>query len=239
MKKAKPTFNLKTIPAGRTPPGKSSKPPAMKKLALPAFKRIDPPALGMSKMTSAMPKPFSIDAALAGTATMSPTTAPSKFGVESGEALCPTKKRRSKKCDVAIYNDTPLDAAAVVMQHCTGILNLTADGSPRKDDVGKENIAPPDYEAVRPRDNTTRRRAVENHGKVVNSAERRAALAHLIAADFYGEGLDANSVEIVDSEFLNPTPIEDGEDDHVDTAIFGKEGCAGSPLPVLEEEEEL
>ena len=134
-----------------------------------AVTRIDPP----SKDTHL---PFSLNAALAGTIPLK------------------SKKRPSKKgWDFSIYEDTPQDEMANLMEHSTCTLDISDDESrsSKGDRDNKENVPP----ANSPEAMTAivaRREAADQ--------EIRSPLNDLNTKEFYAQGCDDSSVFIVPAD---------------------------------------
>ncbi|KAK0265512.1 hypothetical protein LTR29_012433 [Friedmanniomyces endolithicus] len=124
-----------TAPAGRSPPRKIAGMSKNRRTSAP-FTRIDPPFA-----TRGASLPFSLDAALSGT-----------FGASAAKPTPASTIQESmpKTWFFEIYEDTPEEEAANLMEHSTLTLDLSSDdeGSKRvKDDRGKENCPPEGYEA--------------------------------------------------------------------------------------------
>ncbi|KAK6436122.1 hypothetical protein LTR95_007684 [Oleoguttula sp. CCFEE 5521] len=123
-----------TAPAGRSPKRKL---PTNRRISAP-FKRIDPPFTNSGASTL----PFSLDAALKGTLPASTSTVP-----ELGATI-----QESKRSDLffEIYEDTPEEEAAILMEHSTLTLDLSSDDEAKqaaRSDRGKENTPPDGYDA--------------------------------------------------------------------------------------------
>ena len=142
-----------TAPAGRSPKRKILGIAKPRRTSAP-FKRIDPPFASRSSSTL----PFSLDAALNGTL----ATTKKDLGATIQEAM------PSKWC-FDIYEDTPDEEAANLMEHSTLTLDLSSDdegGRQCKDDRGKENTPPEGYDApVASRSSTTSQPAAEQPSK--------------------------------------------------------------------------
>jgi hypothetical protein len=124
-----------------------------------------------------------------------------------------------------IHEDTAEEEAANLMEHSAATLDISSDDDcetrRRKDELerGKENIPPPDWvahtRASRPSTTPPVHKGVSRKEKLAAKKvlvdamqEDRAALGALAAEDFYPEGLDEHSVEIVDAaERQKPSPI--------------------------------
>ncbi|KAF2858595.1 hypothetical protein K470DRAFT_278427 [Piedraia hortae CBS 480.64] len=127
-----------TAPAGRSPKGS-------RRLSK-GIKSINPP-FGIQDTSL----PFSLDEALRGA--LDPRPAPGTASAEPAPTTKPSysipeKEPMSKSLIFEIYQDSPSEEAANLMEHGTLTLDLSDDqGS--KIGLGKENTPPPDYDAVR------------------------------------------------------------------------------------------
>jgi hypothetical protein len=177
------------------------------------FRRVDPPAFN----TGSTGLPFSIDAALSGTiSSYKPATA-----MSIPEVALPEPKSMPKGWFFEIHEDTPEEEAANLMEHSASILDISSDDDcetrRKKDELerGKENIPPPDWVAhtrsARPTHASApapAHKGISRKEKIIASTntsldamqEDRAALGALATEDFYPEGLDEYSVEIVDPQ---------------------------------------
>lgn len=119
-----------------------------------------------------------------------------------------------------IHVDTPEEEAANLMEHSAAVLDISSDDDAaerrRKRDVeerGKENVPPADWTgpvrgvragAVGVREvhrgicDRAKRAAVVDGGDAM--VEDRVALKEMLARDFYPDGLDEGSVEVVREE---------------------------------------
>jgi hypothetical protein len=173
------------------------------------FRRVDPPAFTSSKPTGL---PFSIDAALSGTLASYKAPEPED------------SKSMPKSWFFDIHVDTAEEEAANMMEHSASVLDISSDddGETKRardlEERGKENIPPPDFVApVRaPRGHAATNadlavaglhKGISNKLKASLKAqavdamvEDRAALGEMDAQDFYPEGLDEKSVEVVEVE---------------------------------------
>lgn len=125
-----------TAPAGRSPKRKVSAISKSRHTSAP-FTRIDPP---FASRSSSSALPFSLDAALNSTLNPSSFKAP----VDALPQAMPSKWRFD------IYEDTPEEEAANLMEHSTLTLDLSSDeedNSKAREDRGKENVAPDGYDA--------------------------------------------------------------------------------------------
>jgi hypothetical protein len=90
-----------------------------------------------------------------------------------------------------IHEDTPDEELGNLMQHSTEVLDISDDEDRKARllaEVGKENIAPPEY--------TGRQRTIARRDLM--SDDVRTPLGDLKPSDFYAEGCDSNSYIIVD-----------------------------------------
>jgi hypothetical protein len=169
--------------------------------------------------------PFSIDAALKGSIpdyTPKSTATPTPTNVSSLEESMPNS------WFFEIHEDTPEQEAANLMEHSASVLDISSDddlNSKRRTEElerGKENIPPPDF---RPAQSSAR---TQTGGDSIEAAEPasehvklprlrtiaqdamdedRSPLKDLPAAEFYGEGLDANSYVTVDAGIEKPSSL--------------------------------
>lgn len=121
-----------------------------------------------------------------------------------------------------IHEDTPEEEAENLMHHSASVLDISSDDDcearRKKDDLerGKENIPPPDWvghsRSARPTTTAPLHKGISRKEKSLAAAqvlvdamqEDRAALGSLATEDFYPEGLDEHSVEVVDSPAAQP-----------------------------------
>ncbi|MDI1485833.1 MAG: hypothetical protein OHK93_004022 [Ramalina farinacea] len=160
--------------AGRSPPKNKRNGLLSRRRALGgSVSRIDPPASSKA--------PFTLAEALSGT-----------IPVKS-------KSKQSKKAwDFNIYEDTPDEHAANLMEHGACVLDISDDesGSPSKGDRdNKENIPPTGY-TVGTMPPVSRRDMMTD--------DVRAPLSSLDAKDFYADGCDATSVIFVPADDTDP-----------------------------------
>jgi hypothetical protein len=90
-----------------------------------------------------------------------------------------------------IHEDTPDEELGNLMQHSTEVLDISDDEDRKARllaEVGKENIAPPEY--------TGRQRTIARRDLMSDDA--RTPLGDLKPSDFYAEGCDSNSYIIID-----------------------------------------
>ena len=106
-----------------------------------------------------------------------------------------------KSWNFQIYEDTPEEELGNIMEHSTGILDISDDEetSAKKNDKGKENIPPLETVSMvstMPGPATRKNMMVD---------EARSPLGDLNASEFYGVGVDSASV------FIVPADDESGE----------------------------
>ncbi|KIW07195.1 uncharacterized protein PV09_02061 [Verruconis gallopava] len=175
------------------------------------FRRIDPPAFCASKVASL---PFSIDAALSGTISSYKPAAPNT------EAAASTK-HMPKSWFFEIHEDTPEEEAANLMEHSASILDISSDDDTEtkqrklESEVGKENVPPPDWTvpasaSVRRAAGSVVHKGIHSKLKAAQKEEKaragdlmqddRVALADMPREDFFPDGLDEKSVEIIPSD---------------------------------------
>ncbi|KAH7054220.1 hypothetical protein B0J12DRAFT_656890 [Macrophomina phaseolina] len=178
--------------------------------------RIDPPSFGLSPRR-ASGLPFSIDAALSGTIS---SYAPSPKAAPAPKPVAPTlDEAMPRGWFFEIHEDSPEQEATNMMEHSALILDISSDDDSdtraenESREKGKENIPPPDYHLAasisshsasgasddgslleEPISKIKQRRRLERDAM----EEDRSPLGDLPAADYFAEGLDANSHVIVD-----------------------------------------
>lgn len=158
-----------TAPAGRSPKRKLA---ASRRISAP-YTRVDPPSSAASVL------PFSLDAALSSTFSAKQAAMPKNWFFE-------------------IYEDSPEEEAANLMEHSTLTLDLSSDEEGAKKDVserGKENMPPEGYEAPVLREVVRAKKVVEE----MDDGER-SPLSDLETEPFFAEGLDKASHVVVDEE---------------------------------------
>ena len=187
-----------TAPAGRSPKRKSSGINKNRRTSAP-FTRIDPPFTSRGSSL-----PFSLDAALNGTFS---TPAPISAGATIQESM-------PRSWFFEIYEDTPEEEAANLMEHGTLTLDLSSDDESSvkaKDDRGKENTPPEGYDA--PTASRPAGGARTGAPKVVSKTEvarkkvfvdemddgERSPLSDLEPEPFFPEGLDKDSHVVIDA----------------------------------------
>ncbi|GIZ47106.1 hypothetical protein CKM354_001020600 [Cercospora kikuchii] len=197
-----------TAPAGRSPKRKVlGVGGASRRISAP-FTRIDPPSFGTSSSASALP--FSLDAALSGSL---PNSSAKMASSTSGGATI--AESMPKNWFFEIYEDTPEEEAANLMEHSTLTLDLSSDdeGEMGKKELyrGKENTPPEGYDAPtasspRPATAVTTMTEVVRT-KVLAKDEMddgsRSPLSDLETEGFFPEGLSKESFVVVDEE----TPV--------------------------------
>ncbi|KAI9722964.1 MAG: hypothetical protein M1812_001413 [Candelaria pacifica] len=195
-----------TLPAaGRSPKSKRIGILCRRRASGSPFTRVDPPSYGQPRAAS-----FSIDAALSGSI---PTYAPRPESKTVEEVTVHTLDESLPKGWVFnIHEDTADDEMANIMQHSTCTLDISDDEGSRaaKNDRGKENIPPldhlPSVSATAANDSNnniavssttaTQTKSRRPIAKMMME-EDRSPLGDLAAADFYGEGLTAESYILV------------------------------------------
>lgn len=189
-----------TAPAGRSPKRKNAGINKTRRVSAP-FTRIDPPSFSRSGGVGGLP--FSLDAALNGT--LSKPAADSNAGKTIQESM-------PKSWFFEIYEDTPEEEAANLMEHSTLTLDISSDEESSKkarDDRGKENTPPEGYDAPAASRLAT---AVSNAAvpskkdiirkKIVKADDmedgERSPLSDLETEPFIPEGLTADAHFVVD-----------------------------------------
>jgi hypothetical protein len=172
------------------------------------FRRVDPPTFNAGNVSTGLP--FSIDAALSGTiSSYKPVV-----DVSAPEAVLAEPKSMPKSWFFEIHEDTAEEEASNMMEHSASTLDISSDDDcetrRKKDELerGKENIPPPDWVAhtrssrsAHAAASTPLHKGISKKAKSVDAMqEDRAALGALATEDFYPEGLDEHSVEIVDQQ---------------------------------------
>lgn len=180
------------------------------------FRRVDPPTFNPSGAGSL---PFSIDAALSGTIS---SYKPSSKPVAAEPVTAPKEaKAMPKSWFFAIHEDTPEEEAANLMEHSASTLDISSDDDSEtkrqklESEIGKENVPPPDWCGP-----TTSRRGpvaaagahkgIHSKTKAAEKEEKaskgdlmqedRSALVALDREDFFPDGLDAKSIEVIDEQ---------------------------------------
>ncbi|KAF4555095.1 Hypothetical protein D9617_3g021650 [Elsinoe fawcettii] len=177
-----------TAPAGRSPPRRKISP--KRRISAP-YTRIDPPSHRKAK-DAGIPF-FSLEEALAGSlhkpiaAVSSSTPAPAPR-LDSG---------MPKAWFFAIHEDTPDQEAENLMEHSTKVLDLSSDDeSVKREDRGKENVAPVGTVVRR---EGRRRRRVKDVVVKVDEGER-SPLSEVEREDFFPEGVKGDEVVVVGIE---------------------------------------
>lgn len=182
------------------------------------FTRVDPPSFSQDS-----PVPFSIDAALKGSIpnyTPKPSSPmPKSNHVAELEASMP------KSWFFDIYEDTPEQEAANLMEHSAAILDISSDDDcetkRRNEDLecGKENVPPTDFVPMQPSSRSSEDAVGSDDAVAVEPVKRRRMkkilqdamdedrrpLGDLPPAEFYGEGCDARSYVTVDAVLDRPS----------------------------------
>ena len=133
-----------TAPAGRSPKRKAAGGIQKSRRISAPFSRVDPP---FASRTIGSALPFSLDAAIHGSLNTSsaPVAAPTP---RSHEATI--QESMPKNWFFEIYEDTAEEEAANLMEHSTLTLDLSSDdesATKERDDRGKENTPPDNYDA--------------------------------------------------------------------------------------------
>ncbi|KAF1346298.1 hypothetical protein BDV97DRAFT_424315 [Delphinella strobiligena] len=199
-----------TAPAGRSP--KQRRDMHNRRLSAP-FTRVDPPefSLRASSPSTKSALPFSLDAALAGTMATPITSKPATLSPE----IKTIEESMPSNWFFDIYEDTPEEEAANLMEHSTLTLDLSSDDESTEcdgEDMGKENVAPEDYVPPSPRrafptttitDPATPRSAKHDiiRRKVVGADAmddgERSPLSDLEPEDFYPAGVTKDDFILV------------------------------------------
>lgn len=218
-----------TAPAGRSPKRKMAGVSKNRRVSAP-FSRIDPPG-GRAGSTL----PFSLDAALSGTLHSEPKVA---AGATIQESM-------PKAWFFDIYEDTPEEEAANLMEHSTQTLDLSSDDEcvqKEKSDRGKENTPPEGYDAPtasRPAPKQIKKTEIIRKKLVVDEMDdgERSPLSDLETDTFIPEGLDKDSHVVVDEVpkpdvkdlFAAPAPVPftAGEKKTSNVVVDGKSDVKG------------
>lgn len=179
------------VPSGRSPNSKRIGIGSRHRMSSTPFTRVNPPSFSGRGRHDL---PFSIDAALSGTVS-SYKKKSDRHGVRNGW-----------KFDV--HEDTKDQEMEILLQHSTGILDISDDegGINAKDGRGKENIPPADAVPVSAPIATT----VPVSRKNLMTDEPRTPLGDLDASEFYAQGCDANSaIEIEEEDSEEPDTGKD------------------------------
>ncbi|KZF20210.1 hypothetical protein L228DRAFT_272830 [Xylona heveae TC161] len=190
------TYNARKSSAGRSPKQNNSF--TRRRVSAP-LTRVDPPA--SLKYPPAMTMNFSIDSILAGSSNTRTTKPKPK------QSRASPKKPMPDSWYFDIYEDTPEDEAQNLMEHSAGQLDISDDEArdAEKKDPGKENTPPPDHE--------------ESDARIIQedllAPGSREALAELDTSDFFGVGLDAYSIQLIEEDDYDfpDTDDEAGEAD--------------------------
>lgn len=103
----------------------------------------------------------------------------------------------------AIHEDTLEEEAANLMEHSTGILDISSDdeaGPSKKDARGKENIPPADFVRAEAEAEGSAKHRRCDPDAMKDVGEERSPLGALDAKEFYAKGLDDGSVEVLKAE---------------------------------------
>ncbi|KAM3417286.1 hypothetical protein BST61_g5542 [Cercospora zeina] len=213
-----------TAPAGRSPTKRKhfggGVAAASRRISAP-FTRVDPPSLG-GRSHSASALPFSLDAALSGSLSggSSPKMSTSATTTTAAAAPSPPSggatiaESMPKTWFFEIYQDTPEEEAANLMEHSTLTLDLSSDDEAEEEKLklyrGKENTPPEGYDSVTasssrapaaaPRTTTevVRTKVLANEDDMDDG--ERSPLSDLETEGFFPEGLSRESFVVVDEE---------------------------------------
>ena len=177
--------------AGRSPKSKRVGILSRRRVASSSFTRVDPPSFAPSNGL-----PFSIDAALSGTVP-SYTHQPLQQSEITNLNECTPRGWMFK-----IHEDTKEELAENLLEHSACTLDISDDEESRaaKNDRGKENIPPPDYQPAYVAPATTMRPVSR---KDMMTDEPRTPLGDLDVKEYYAEGCDASSYIIIPAEISN------------------------------------
>ena len=164
-------------PAGRSPKSKKIGILSRRRMTSSPFTRINPPSFSLGESQA----PLSIDAALAGTV---PTTK--------------SKSTHRKGWHFNIYEDTPEDEMANLMEHSTCTLDISDDesASHKGDKDNKENTPPVDGPAAIGYSATQ----ITATRRDLMTDEPRTPLGDLDAQEFYAKGCNASSIILVPAD---------------------------------------
>ena len=195
-----------SAPAGRSPKSKKTGILSRRRMTASPFTRVNPPS---SHEVSSNGLPFSIDAALAGTVPTAKSKLKSKI-----------KSTHRKSWQFEIYEDTPEDEMANLMEHSTCTLDISDDESravAKGDRDNKENVPPAD--------DLVTSMGLSSHvaasRRDMMTDETRSPLGDLNAKDYYAEGCDASSIILV--------PVEDDAKDSPEDATPSSDVVPSSP----------
>ncbi|WPG98412.1 Hypothetical protein R9X50_00120200 [Acrodontium crateriforme] len=194
-----------TAPAGRSPKRKTTGGIQKSRRISAPFSRIDPP---FASRTIGSSLPFSLDAALNSTLnSSSAASTPRSHGATIQESM-------PKNWFFEIYEDTPEEEAANLMEHSTLTLDLSSDDestAKERDHRGKENTPPDNYDApAASRPATTAiplapmrvKKTDIIRKKIVSNDDmddgQRSPLSDLETEPFIPEGLNKDSHVVVD-----------------------------------------
>ena len=174
-----------SAPAGRSPKSKRIGILSRRRAGATPFTRVNPPDFSGAS-TGGLP--FSLDAALKG-------CVPSRRSPKKAKSV-DVHNGKPKSWNFQIYEDSPEEELGNIMEHSTGILDISddEDNVAKKNDKGKENVPPPEFAsmvATAPAPATRKNLMVD---------EPRSPLGDLEATEFFGAGVDASSVFIVPAD---------------------------------------
>ena len=161
-----------------------------------------------------------------------------------------------------IHEDTAEEEAANLMEHSASILDISSDDDGEtkqrklESEVGKENVPPPDWTGPAP---AARRNAapvvhkgIHSKAKVAQKEENarqgdlmqddRVALADMPREDFFPEGLDEKSVEVITEEKKSSSLSKEATFDFVapspqkDTNVAAADEAKSEEITVLPDE---
>ncbi|MCJ1466705.1 hypothetical protein MMC07_005325 [Pseudocyphellaria aurata] len=157
--------------------------------------RIDPPIASDGSFHGVAP-PFSLDSALMGADTASPSNT-------SVKPLHTSHKAYPKRWQFTIYEDTKDQESEILLTHSTTTMDISDDEGSAKDTRGKENIPPTEgmYAGTPVTDPI-----IPLSRKNIMTEEPRTPLGSLHAADFYAEGCDEDSFFMVPADDREEAP---------------------------------
>jgi len=226
-----------TAPAGRSQNRKVASLHKARRTSAP-FTRIDPPFA--KSISSSLP--FSLDAALSGTLGK-PCTAAATI-----------QESMPKNWFFDVYEDTPEEEAATLMEHSTLTLDLSSDDESerKKDGRGKENMPPEGYDMqAASRYGTEVPRQIKKtdivRRKIVGEEMDdglRSPLDNLDTEPFIPEGLEKDLCEAVEGEvgvkelFAAPVPFTSGTKKISSDVCVNGEGEVQGEVVVFEDSPE-
>ena len=187
--------------AGRSPKSNRIGILSRRRVSSSPFTRIDPPMFAGGRSQDAVP--FSIDAALSGTLSSYKAKPQSPIEASTLEDSVP------KGWMFEIHEDTAEDEMGNLMEHSTCTLDISDDESRQaaKDNRGKENIPPLDFPGSLSRSVAVTARPVSRQDMMTD--EPRSPLGDLDARDYWAEGCDASSYNIIPAEKSNVKLVEE------------------------------